>query len=195
MTSTEYQPLAPPGKKHRNWWIWISAGLAVAVVGLIIWQVNTQSDLDAEKEHSQELQAQIDEGKESGSAAAGSYQAAYKDLEQELGATQQDLAATQQDLEEAQRAVGDAEQQAADAQQRAQDADSATDKANAQADQAQAELKAAESTATITKNCANAFVAELTTVAQSPDPTAAAANAKAELQGILDDCKAALGGS
>ena len=36
-------------------------------------------------------------------------------------------------------------------------------------------------------------MSELATVAQSDDPTAAAESAKADLQGILDDCKTALG--
>ena len=136
----------------------------------MIWQLNTQSDLDAAEKQVKDLQAQIDEGKQSGSEAAASYQAAYADLEQELGATQQDLAATQQELTDAQQAADAAEQQAAEAKQRAEDATNATDKAAAEADQAQAELDAAQSRATITKDCANAFVSELAAVAQSRRP-------------------------
>src|SRR5262245_20512180 len=99
MTRTEYQPEAPPERSHRNWWIWISAVLAVVIVGLIVWQVNTQNDLDAAQKqvtdlqaHVTDLQGQIDQGKQAGNDAAASYQAAYKDLQAELGATQQDLA-------------------------------------------------------------------------------------------------------
>jgi chromosome segregation ATPase len=191
MTSTEYLPEGPPLSKRRNWWIWVSAGLAVVILGLVIWQFNTQSDLDAAKAQVKDLQAQI----ENGSDTAAAYQAAYKDLEQQLGATQQDLAATQQELTDAQQTAQAADAKAADAAQRAEDATSDVDKAEAEADQARAELEAAESRATIAKDCANAFVGELTTVAQSPDPTAAAQAAKAELQGIVSDCQAALAGS
>jgi predicted nucleic acid-binding Zn-ribbon protein len=195
MTSTEYLPDAPPEHKHRNWWIWVSAGLAVVVAGLIAWQINTARDLDAAQQRNQELQAQIDAGKQSGSDAASSYQAAYKDLERELGAAQQDLAATQQELEDAQQSAADAERQAAEAKQRAADADNATEKASAEAEQAQAELEASQARVTIVKDCANTFVGELAVVAQAPDPTAAAESAKTELQGILQDCKNALSGN
>jgi predicted nucleic acid-binding Zn-ribbon protein len=195
MTSTEYLPDAPPERTHRNWWIWVSAVLAVVVVGLIVWQLNTQSDLDAAQKQVKDLQTQIDAGKQSGSEAAASYQAAYKDLQEELGATQQDLASTQQELDEAQKAADAAAQEAAEAKQRAADAGNATDKAQAEAEQAQAELEASQARATVVKDCANTFVGELATVAQAPDPAAAAESAKSELQGILADCKSALGGN
>ena len=32
--------------KRRNWWIWVSVALSLVVVGLLIWQFNTQSELD-----------------------------------------------------------------------------------------------------------------------------------------------------
>ena len=195
MTSTEYLPEGAPLTEGRNWWIWVSAGLAVVVVGLIVWQLNTQSDLDAAEAQVKDLQAQIETGKQNGSDTAAAYQAAYQDLEQQLGATQQDLSATEQELKDAQQAGKDAEANAAEAEQRAKAATSDVDKAEAEADQARAELAAAESRATVTKDCANAFVGELTAVAQSPDPSAAAADAKAKLQGIVSDCQTALGGS
>ena len=181
-----------PGKR-RNGWIWVSAALAVAVVGLVIWQVSTQSDLDAMQAQVAELEKQLDAAKQTGSDASAAYQDAFADLEQELGTTQQDLADTEQQLDDAQRAADQAEQQAADANQQAEDASNATDKASAEAKEAQAQVKAAESRTAIAKDCANAFVSELSTVARSEDPTAAATAAKADLQAILGDCKAALG--
>lgn len=199
MSTTEPQPRAEyvqdgaPGSKRHNWWIWVSAALACAVVGLVIWQANTQSDLDAAQAQVAELQKQIDDGKQAGSEASVAYQDAFADLEQELGTTQSDLAETEQQLEDAQLAADQAEQQAADARQQAEDASNATDKASAEAKEAQAQVKAAESRTAIAKDCANAFVSELSKVAQSEDPTAAATAAKADLQAILGDCKAALG--
>ena len=184
-------PLAPP--KHRTAWIWVSAILALAVVGLLIWQFNTQSELDDAQAQVKDLQAQIDQGKTSGSTAAASYKSAYADLEQELGSAQADLSATEKELASAQDAAQQAQNDAATAKQQADQAQSATQKAQAEADQASADAKAAESSVTITKDCANAFLSQVAAVIESADPTAAAEAAKQELQSIAEECKTALG--
>jgi hypothetical protein len=41
-------PGAPSETNRRNWWIWASAGLAVVVLGLLVWQFQTQSKLDSD---------------------------------------------------------------------------------------------------------------------------------------------------
>jgi chromosome segregation ATPase len=198
-TDPHSPPVPAPGQpapgKRRNWWIWVSAALALVVVGLVVWQLDTQSDLDAAQKQVKDLQAQIDQGVAEGADAAAAYQAAYADLEQELGTTQQDLAQTEQELKDAQDAADQAQQAAAAAQEQAGEAKSAIDKAQAEADAANAQAEAAQAQVTITRDCANAFVGELTAVAQSEDPAAAAAAAKTDLQGIVDDCRAALAGS
>jgi chromosome segregation ATPase len=189
MSTTEPQPrrqsVAPQptdpltGRKKRNWWIWVSAGLALALVGVGIWLVQTRSDLDAAEQQASE--------------ATTSYKAAYEELEDELGAAEKDLASTQQDLEQAQRDAEEAAQEAAAATDEANSADNAIDKANAEADRAKADAKAAESQATAVTDCANSFLDQVATVMQSADPSAAAATAKTELQGIAGDCREALG--
>jgi hypothetical protein len=47
----------------------------------------------------------------------------------------------------------------------------------------------------VTKDCTNAFLTEVRAVMESDDPTAAAATAKQERQGIAADCREALGGT
>src|SRR6476619_7037858 len=82
-------------KNRRNPWMWVSAALAVVAVALLAWGLNTKSDLDSAHQQIKDLEAQINHGKEAGGAAAASYQAAYQDLEQQLGMTSADLAATE----------------------------------------------------------------------------------------------------
>ena len=190
-SSREYQA-EPTAKPRRNPWIWVSAFLAIVVVGLVIWQLDTQSELDKTQQTVKDQQAQIDKATATGTDAAASYKTAYQDLEQELGTTQQDLSQIEQELKDAQKSATQAQQDATAAKQQAEQANTANDKAAAEADQAKAEADAATAQTTITKDCANAFLAEISTVMQSEDPNAAAAAAKQELQAIAKDCKAAL---
>ena len=77
--------------------------LAVVAVGLLVWGLKTQSDLDDANQQVKDLQAQINKGKTAGGAAAVSFKAVYDDLEKQLGATNADLASTQQDLQGAEQ--------------------------------------------------------------------------------------------
>jgi hypothetical protein len=178
---------APP--KRRNWFIWLSAVLALALIAMIVWNVGLQSDLDDANAKVDDLQGQLGEG----NAAAAEYRAAYEALRAELGSTQSDLAETQQQLGDAQAAAEQADKDAAAAKQQVADAQTSADKAQAEADQAQADAKASEANAAVVKNCGNAFLTQVDTVLESDDPTAAAATAKQALQSIAGDCKAALG--
>ena len=178
---------------RRNPWFWISVVLAALFVGALVWGINLKSDRDAAQDDAAELQAQIDKGKEAGSTAASEYEKAYEDLEQELGTTQADLAESEQAVKDATKAADKAEEDAAAAKQQAEQAQTETDKANAEADQAKAELEAAESRLHVAKDCANAYVSAVGSLLQGDDPSAQAAAAKEELQGIVDDCKAELG--
>jgi hypothetical protein len=55
-------------------------------------------------------------------------------------------------------------------------------------------MEAAQSRASVAKECANAYVTAVGSLLQSADPAAQAEAAKQELQGIVDDCKAELAG-
>ena len=164
---------------------WLAVGLGL----------NTRSDLDSAQQQVKDLEAQISHGTEAGSAAAASYQAAYKDLEQELGTVSADLTATQQDLKAAEQAASKADQDAAAAKQQAAQATTTTEKANAQADQAKAEAQAAESRTKIATDCANAYLTAVGSLLQSQNPDEQATAAKKDLQSISDTCKTALAGT
>ena len=195
MPETTYTTDGKTVEQHRNWWIWISAGLGVVVVGLLIWGYSTKSDLSDSQKQVKDLQAQIDQGKQATSTAGATYKEAYADLEDELGTTKADLSQTEQDLKDAQTAQDKAEKDAAAAQQDAKDAKDAKAKADAQAKQATADADAAQAKNDIVKDCAKAYLTAVGSLLESEDPNAQAEAAKTELQGITADCKAALGGT
>jgi chromosome segregation ATPase len=179
--------------RRRNRWIWVSAALGLVAAGLLIWGLNVNSDLDSAKQQNKELQAQVSDGKQAGSDAAASYKNAYDHLESELGTTKADLSKTEQQLDDAQKDADQAEQDLKAAQKEADQAQTGEQKAQAQAKEAQAQADAAESKTSVAASCANAYVTEVGSLLESPDPTAQVETAKQELQGIVDDCKAALG--
>jgi hypothetical protein len=191
----EIAPESQPTDHHRNPWVWISVALAVIAVGLLVWGLKTQSDLDDANQEVKDLQAQISKGTAAGGAAAVSFKAAYDDLEKQLGVTNADLASTQQDLQSAEQGAAKAEEDAAAAKQKASQAGSATDKANAEAEQAKAEAKAAESPTMIVTDCAKTYLTALGSLVQSDNPSEEAATVKKDLQSISDTCKKALEGS
>jgi chromosome segregation ATPase len=191
----EVAPEPQPSEHHRNPWIWISAALAVIAVGLLVWGLKTQADLDDANQQVKDLQAQISKGKTAGGAAAVSFKAAYDDLEKQLGASNADLASTQQDLQAAEQDAAKAQQDASAAKQKASQSGNATDKANAEAEQAKAEAKAAESQTAIVTDCAKTYLTAFGSLVQSDNPSEEAATVKNELQSISDTCKKALEGS
>ena len=177
--STADSPAAT--KKRRNWWIWVSAVLAVVAAGLLIWALTIQSDLDsaqqelagvqeeldstqqaldAARQDVEQLQSDADDGIRTG-VALGAGKVLYDEFAEQLGATNEDLAATQQDLEEAQKAANQAEKDAEAARQKASDATDETEKAQAEAEQAKAELEAAEAKAAVAADCAKAYISAL----------------------------------
>jgi hypothetical protein len=181
-------------EKHRNPWMWVSAGLAVIAVGLLIWGLKTKSDLDSAKQDVKHLEAELSQTKNTGNAAADSYKTAYEDLQKQLGVTSTDLAAAEKDLKDAEQAAKMAEQDAAAAKQQAAKAQNATDKAKAEAEQAQADAKAAEAKTTVASDCASAYASAAGSLLESDDPSSEAAAVEQDLQSISSDCKAALGG-
>ena len=189
---------SPPGgqapKKHRNPWIWVSVGLAVVVVGLLIWALSTRSDLDSANQDNEELQSQLEKGKETSSEALEDAKAAYDDVTKDLGATSEDLAAAEQDVDQAEKAAEKADAEANAAKKDAADANGETAKAKAEADQAKAEKRATESQAAITADCAKAYVSALGALFEGDSVKAQAEVVKKDLEGISESCQAALSG-
>jgi hypothetical protein len=184
-----------PEKRKRSPWMWVSIVLAVAAAGLLVWALNTKSDLDSANADNAALQTQNAQGKETGGAVVTAFKSAYDDLTKQLGATNEDLAATQQDVKDAEQQAAKAQDDADAAKQQAADAKTDTEKANAEADQAQAELDAAESKAQIAAGCAKAYITAIGGLFGGGDAKAAAEKVKQDVQGVTADCKSALGAS
>ena len=182
-------------KKRRSPWLWVSIVLALACIGLLVWGINTQSDLDDANTQIDHLQNQLGASAVTGTAVAASYKDAYSDLEQQMGSANADLSSTESQLEDAQKATDKANEDAAKAKDKAGKAQNETDKANAQAEQANAEAEAAQEQAKVTTQCSQALLTSVGAVLQADDPKAEAENQKKELEGIAADCKKALSGS
>ena len=207
------QPAGSSTGKRRNWWVWISALLALVAAGLLVWALSVKSDQESTQdelastkqqlEKSEQQQAQAtptptpaDGGSGGAVAVAGGLAAAkavYDDLTEQLGATQEDLAATEQDLKQANAKAEQADEDAAAAEKQAASADNETDKAKAEADQAKAEATAAESKAAIVADCAKAYFSAFGTLFEGDDVGAQAEQVREQLKGITSECQAALG--
>ena len=214
-------PAGQSPTKRRNRWIWVSALLAVIAVGLLVWGLATQSDLDgaqqdlaaAQKELDsanqqlesanqelastrqsvEELEAQADDGPGAGGVvvAAG---ALYTQFAEQLDATEEDLAATQKELEEAQQAAAQADKDAEAAQQKAADAGSETEKAQAQAEQAAAEAEAAESRAAVATSCAKAFIGAFGSLFEGDSVEDQVPVVRKQLEAVAADCQEQMAG-
>ena len=186
------EPEGQGPKKHRNPWMWVSIVLGVVAVGLLVWALTTQSDLDDANNEADQLQSQVEQGKETGSAVLNEGKAAYDDLSQELGATNEDLAATEKDLQDAEQKAAKAEDDAAAAEEKAAQANNETEKAQAATDKAEADAEAAESKAAIAADCAKAYLSALGALFQGESVSAQAEVVKQQLGSISATCKAAL---
>jgi chromosome segregation ATPase len=190
MSTTQPEPpIAPDPQQHqqgahkrRNPWIWISALLAVVAVGLGIWAYSAQSDLDSTQQDVEELQAQVDQSKETGGTVLATVKAAFQDLTAQLGATNEDLANTKQQLQDAQ----------ASAEKAAQDAAAAVEGSTKQV---QAKAQEAQSKATVAADCAKAYAGAFGALFEGDSVRAQAATVKQQLQDISATCKTALQGS
>jgi chromosome segregation ATPase len=182
-------------KKRRSPWLWVSLALALACIGLLVWGLNTKSDLDSANKHVDQLQNQVAGSAVTGTAVAASYKTAYDDLQKEVGSANADLADTQDQLNQAEDASNKANEDAAAAKDKADKAENETDKANAEADQAKAEAEAAQQQAKVTTECAQALLTSIGAVLQSDDPKSEAETQKKQLEGFAGDCKKALGGT
>ena len=84
-----------PPKQRRNAWIWVSAGLGLVAVALLVWSLTLRSDLDS-------TQDELNGAKQEATSA-----------NQELETTQQELSSTKQDLDTTAQQLDDATQAAA----------------------------------------------------------------------------------
>jgi TolA-binding protein len=169
-----------PPEKHRSRWLWVSAVLGLAVVGLLVWALSLRSDLD-------DANAKNEQQQETGSSIAIAAKDAYDELASDLGATNEDLEQTEQQLEGAQQDAEQAQKDADAAKQKAESTSDELDKAKAEADQAKAEAEAAGSKAEIAGECAKAYVNAAKGLLDGDDRDAV----REQLQGITDDCRAA----
>jgi chromosome segregation ATPase len=180
MTEMATTDPASPAPKQHNPWKWVSAVLAVVSIGLLVWALSAQSDKN-------DLQTQLDKGKESSSTFAVSSKALYDDVSTQLGIANEDLATTEQDLADSQQAADKAAKDAEQAKKDAEQADNETDKAKAEAEQAKAEQKATESKVAVIADCAKAYFSAFGMVADGEDSAAV----EDKLKGITADCKKA----
>lgn len=219
--STAADPAGQPQKKRRNWWVWISALLAVVAAGLLVWALSIKSDgdstqqqLDSTEQALASTKQQLDDAQQTptptptpadqGGNAAGIGLAAgafatmkklYEDLSADLDAAQGDLANTQEDLQKANDNAAKAEQDAAAAEKKASEASNATDKAKAEADQAKAEADAATSKARVVADCAKAYIASFGSLFEGSDVQAQAPAVREDFGKISAQCKSALAGA
>jgi hypothetical protein len=186
---------APPadgqGKKHGRTWLWVSIALAVALIGVLVWGLNKQSDLNAANDDVAQLQSQADQQKDSGSTIVTAMKGAYDDLTQQLGATNEDLEQTQGDLDQAQQDADQAQKDAAAAKQDAAESQSQTEKANAQADEAKAQADEAEAKGAIVADCAQAYFSAFGRLFDGGGID----QVTQDVQAVTADCKGALGGA
>jgi cytoskeletal protein RodZ len=184
----------PPGEapeRRHGPWLWISIVLAIAVVGLLVWGLSKQSDLNDAQDQNAQLESQAAQQKDNGSAVLGTIKSAFDDVTQQLGATNEDLQQTQDDLAQAQKDADKAEKDAAAAKQAAAESKSETDKAKAQAEEAQAQAEAATSKAAIVKDCAQAYISAFGKLLGGGGTD----QLQQDVQGVTADCKGALGGT
>jgi hypothetical protein len=162
--------------RKRPWgWIALSGLLVAAVVGLAIYAVGLDSDLDDANAKIAAQQKQIDETQNTGADVVAAAKSAYDDLSTQLGAAQQNAG---QAVEQANQVLDQAEQAAADAQGTA-------DELKAQADAAQAKAEAAAT-------CARSFLSAFSGVFDAASLQEGVDAAVADLQALQPQCASAI---
>ena len=148
-------------RRHRTGWIVATVILALAVIGLLIWALSTQSDLDSanttiEAQHQAAAKAG-ENAKQTGQnaqEASASAKQSYDDVSSDLAAEKETNAQLQSDVNQAEKDKAKAKESAAQANTETDKAKAETDKAKAETDTAKAEADAATSCA---QGAVNAF--------------------------------------
>jgi hypothetical protein len=188
-TATGGAPPAPgeaaPDSSHKRPWGWIAVAgvLAAAIVGVGIYAINLNSDLDDAnaKVASQQAkiasqQKELEDAQSPGAGVVAAAKTAYADLSSKLGATQQDAS---QASEQAAAKLDQAEQAAADAKGTA-------DEVQKKADAAQAKAEAAAS-------CAQSFLTAFSEVFSGATLKEGVEATVTELKALQPKCASALG--
>jgi chromosome segregation ATPase len=170
---------APPASHKRPWgWIALAGLLAAGVVGLGIYAMNLNSDLDDANAKIASQQKQIDTAQDAGAGAVAAAKTAYDDLSTKLGAAQQDAS---QAVEQASGKLDQAEQAAADAK--------------GTADELQTEVDAAKAKAEAASTCAQSFLSALSGVFSGSTLKEGVQATVKELQALQPQCESALSSS
>ena len=193
MTAADPQDTAPP--KHRGPWIWVCGLLVVVVIGLLVWALKSQSDLDTANQDIENLQAQVAKNEQQGSTASTAIKSAFSALAAELGATKEDLAAAEKAVQDAAAQGEQATKDAAAAAQAELAAKGKSAKAQAQTAKANAEKAVSDSKAAVAADCGKAYLAAAGTLFEGDSLSAQVPKVVSQLQGITADCKAAFAGS
>jgi peptidoglycan hydrolase CwlO-like protein len=116
-TPTEPQP---EGTRHRPWaWIGLCVLLAVVAIGLAIWALGLQSDLDDERDQSARAQQQLDQANDEVSSLSDQ----VDQLRQSVSDVGDQIAQAGSDVQQnAQQALDDLQDNIASLEQRARDA-------------------------------------------------------------------------
>ena len=161
----------PDHRRRHSRWIWVSALLAIAAVGLTIWALTLRSDVDS-------TQQELDQATQE-----------LATTKQEFDDAKQQLATAQQDVDRPRRRPSRTLQRQ---KQDAADAGTETDKAKAEAEQAKAESQAARSRAVAARGCAKAYIEAFGGLFEGDSPSAQAEAVRKALQSVTADCKDAL---
>jgi hypothetical protein len=168
---------APPESRKRPWgWIALAGLLAAGVVGLAIYAVNLNSDLDDANAKVASQQEEIDKAQDTGADVVAAAKTAYDDLNTKLGAAQQDAS---QAVELASGKLDQAEQAAADAK--------------GTADELQKEVDAAKAKAEAASTCAKSFLSAFSGVFSGSTLKEGVQATVKELQALQPQCASALG--
>ena len=174
-------PDAQPGPgedtPHKRPWGWIAVAglLAAGVIGLGIYAMNLDSDLDDANAQIASQQKQIDEAQNTGGDVVAAARSAYDDLTAQFGTAQGDAS---QAVEQASAALDQAQQAAEDAK--------------GTADELQKEADAARAKAETAATCAQSFLSAFSGVFGGETLKAGVEATVAELQALQPQCAPAL---
>ena len=175
--SASVSPSAPPASRKRPWgWIVLAGLLAAGVVGLGIYAVNLNSDLDDANAKIASQQKQIDEAQDKGAGVLAAAKKTYDELSTKLGAAQQDAS---QAVEQASEKLNQAEQAAADPK--------------GTAEEVQKEAEAATAKAETAATCAQSFLSAFSGVFSGATLKEGVEATVAELKALQPKCASALG--
>jgi hypothetical protein len=188
-TATGGAPPAPgetaPDSSHKRPWGWIAVAgvLAAGVVGIGIYAINVNSDLDdanakaaSQQKQIASQQKELDEAQNTGANVVAAAKRAYENVSSKLGATQQDASQTS---EQAAAKLDQADQAAADAKGTA-------DELQKKADAAQAKAEAAGA-------CAQSFLTAFSGVFSAATLKEGVEATVTELKALQPKCASALG--